>query len=649
MCQGRYEVEFLPLHGHSPFLHAEWVTEPAVHRRFLKDGLWHNVNGTLRSVRCHMQSSDGSPLPNGQCRECVALGKNRAFRAALERAKTPPGERARLGTLSRADLEKRVSKQASAIKDLTRKLVRRDEKADSAAESARLPAAMQRIVDGLALVTDGPGLCDDDLIPVLDVLYGAVSNMRAADPRGRRHKPHERSMKMYEVLLYKFGPSAMKFVAANLNGPQCETTVKAPLRSVPCYSSGLAGSRIVLPWVVQVYKEAMKTANLPPGQVPYELSEDETNTLDEIEYRQETDTLHNFCGRHGTCRQPRCRCPMEHHRCEDSFVVPVGAPSSGFGVIVGAFENFQRGCYARVIMINPLHKSLPKIAVFISSTCNRFDHAAVRFQWDVLDTLCEESGLHGVLGPQVGHASDGDARRRQLQLADMLPKTGGRCKPVECANFPLSGLSAATPGGPPSLVSHGQDFVHNGKKMVNPLDHQTKELQLGVHVVSIGHLLIVAAVFQLHEHKCAQRDLTRKDRQNWASAQALFKSPMLQCLRKLHYEKKVPCLGTLVYLRMVNRYISIFYSRTLSLQSRIKLASFVVHFLCRWRMWIVTSKSHSLSAHFVSREAYQDVLISCHQIILVVRLFRDHCPDVPVCFDELGSDCCESFFSSHGS
>jgi hypothetical protein len=78
-------------------------------------------------------------------------------------------------------------------------------------------------------------------------------------------------------------------------------------------------------------------------------------------------------------------------------------------------------------------------------------------------------------------------------------------------------------------------------------------------------------------------------------------------------------------------------------------ASFVVHFLCRWRMWIVTSKSHSLSAHFVSREAYQDVLISCHQIILVVRLFRDHCPDVPVCFDELGSDCCESFFSSHGS
>jgi hypothetical protein len=257
----------------------------------------------------------------------VALGKNRAFKAALERAKTPPGERARLGTLSRADLEKRVTTQASEIEDLTRKLVRRDENADSAAESARLPLPMQRIVDGLALVTDGPGLCNDDLLPVLDVLHGAVSNMQATAPRGRRHKPHERSMKMYEVILYKYGPAAMKFVAANLNGPQCETTVKAPLRSVPHYSSGLAGSRTVLPWVVQVYKSAMEAANLPLGQVPYELSEDETNTLDEVEYCQKTDTLRNFCGRHGTCRQPRCRCPMEHHRCEDCFDVPVGPPS----------------------------------------------------------------------------------------------------------------------------------------------------------------------------------------------------------------------------------------------------------------------------------------------------------------------------------
>lgn len=601
---------------------------------------------------CLEQSHDGAPLRKNQCTSCAALKKDRAFLAALERAKMPPSATSKIRTLTRAQLEARSSAQAAKIKQLTKTIVRGAESADAAASSSGpLPVSLRRIVDGLMVLNDNPAIEVADCLPVLDVLHGAVKNMNIAKPRGRRHTEHARSMMMYEWILYNYGPRAMRFVAANLNGPMCETTVKAGLNSVPEYRCGFRGSRQVLPIVVALLKEAMEAADVPFGQVPYELSEDETNTNSEVEWDQRTDTLRNFCGRYGECagRASKCRCPQEHHQCESNFEVPVGSAEVAFANIVAAFQDCKRGNYARVIMINPLHPDLPKIPVFVSATCNMFDNAAVRFQWEVIDALCDECGLGDVLGPRVGHASDGDSRRRKLQLEDMTPKTGCRYKPLTCAAFELSGVGSEVPGRAPVIAGHGQDFVHNGKKMVNPLDLDSKNLLLGEHAVTIGHMLIVTSQFQAHEHQCAERDIQRLDRQNWASAQALFKTPMLKCLAKLHEEKKVPCLGTLVYLRMINRYISVFYSLSLSLADRIKRVSFTLHFLCRWRMWVLKSRKHTLEQNFISRESYLDVLISAHQVILVIRLFRDHCNGVPVCLAELGSDCCESFFSAQGS
>jgi hypothetical protein len=63
--------------------------------------------------------------------------------------------------------------------------------------------------------------------------------------------------------------------------------------------------------------------------------------------------------------------------------VPVGSADVAFANIVAAFQDCKRGNYARVIMINPLHPDLPKIPIFVSATCNMFDNAAVRFQWEV--------------------------------------------------------------------------------------------------------------------------------------------------------------------------------------------------------------------------------------------------------------------------
>jgi hypothetical protein len=53
----------------------------------------------------------------------------------------------------------------------------------------------------------------------------------------------------------------------------------------------------------------------------------------------------------------------------------------------------------------------------LQAVCNKFNAEFVRAQWTQAAVLW---GIHllPALGPLIGHASDGDARRRKLQLED---------------------------------------------------------------------------------------------------------------------------------------------------------------------------------------------------------------------------------------
>ena len=62
----------------------------------------------------------------------------------------------------------------------------------------------------------------------------------------------------------------------------------------------------------------------------------------------------------------------------------------------------------------------------------------------------------------TGHSSDGDVRRRSLMLSYVVPIS----EPNFSVNFPLGRLG-------------DQDYIHNIKKMVNPLDHVSKDLRIG--------------------------------------------------------------------------------------------------------------------------------------------------------------------------
>lgn len=52
--------------------------------------------------------------------------------------------------------------------------------------------------------------------------------------------------------------------------------------------------------------------------------------------------------------------------------VVVGEGVEGYDKIVSTFEQYSKGMYARVSIVNPLHECMPKLALSKISTCNKF-------------------------------------------------------------------------------------------------------------------------------------------------------------------------------------------------------------------------------------------------------------------------------------
>ena len=157
--------------------------------------------------------------------------------------------------------------------------------------------------------------------------------------------------------------------------------------------------------------------------------------------------------------------------CDSNYKQVVGSGEEGYNKIVDSFCTNRVGAFARVVMVNPLHQSLPRLVLVVMCTCNYFDAPWVRQQWlrikDFWNKECKD-----IVGPIVGHASDGDSRRRQLILSDYRSQEGTRLR-VDWDGWLLT--SSLNKHGDASGL-HDQDWIHNGKKLINPLDSPVKTL-----------------------------------------------------------------------------------------------------------------------------------------------------------------------------
>eukprot|EP00112_Aurelia_sp_Birch-Aquarium-sp1_P019012 Seg4620.1 transcript_id=Seg4620.1/GoldUCD/mRNA.D3Y31 product="hypothetical protein" protein_id=Seg4620.1/GoldUCD/D3Y31 len=230
----------------------------------------------------------------------------------------------------------------------------------------------------------------------------------------------------YYVLKAWGGPRLAMFVALNNLGPNIRTVSRWVKDK--CYQYKLGLGKDNLHYVTNVIKEAMEAHGIKHS-VPCVTAEDETWIIERVEYNQGKDEAWGFCGE-----------KKEDHVCEEDFVVTVGNDEGSYSRIVDAFKNNQKAGYLRIIILSPLHRKLPRIVTMIQATCNRFTHADVKSQWRRLLGLASEE-FEKQVGPIIGHASDGDARRRKLMLENATNiKEDERFQPIQLSDGFPNGL-----------------------------------------------------------------------------------------------------------------------------------------------------------------------------------------------------------------
>ena len=273
-------------------------------------------------------------------------------------------------------------------------------------------------------------------------------------------------------------------------------------------------------------------------------------------------------------------------------------------------------------------------------------------QWLVYRHLAREE-LEQCLGPAKENASDGDSRRRKLHLGQSSDfSEEPRFKPIP---FDEGFLFSAAIRDDGEICNYSdQDYIHNHKKLDRHLDHQARTLYMGQYPVHRNFLRQVLTVFDAHTHGLREEDVNKRDVQNWASCQRTAFPRVRQCLLDLIDGNNVPqannlALGLWAFLDIVYHYMEIFVSLKASLTDRIEYASYVVNFLGIWRNHIILSQDYTLRENFLSRETFQDVLISCHFAVMLILDFADNYPYLDCCLERTGSDGCEVFFSMNGS
>ena len=135
----------------------------------------------------------------------------------------------------------------------------------------------------------------------------------------------------------------------NYGGPKISTVIRENRKGVQFIPGEHAE---VFRAVANIYRNAKEVHNIS-GLVPVILAEDETKVKSRVAYEQKWDTLAGFCGL------------TENHVCVSDFKPVVGLGEAGYAKILESFHTHKVGGFARIIIVNPLHQSLPRLLLVV--------------------------------------------------------------------------------------------------------------------------------------------------------------------------------------------------------------------------------------------------------------------------------------------
>ena len=495
----------------------------------------------------------------------------------------------------------------------------------------------------------------------LEIVKLMLKNMSKANPSARKgRKISPGAMNLLCAIRIVGGESSYNLFAQNTGMPHERTVRRAMNEQTINFREGMHEGNFVL--AAQIYKAHMKEHGIPFGSVPVLFAEDETAIIPAWWWDVHNDIFGGTCGRlcgrkcatKAECTGNGC---LDPHSCNSQAtheLVP-GDRMESYDEMQKFADDHRCCTHMRLIILNPLLEGMPRIPIMIQGTCLTFScDDFVLPQWDQL-AVWYNRHLRSVIGPRIGESSDGDSRRRKafwrasMRGVDMPPP---RNFTLNVPGFTMSGIIV----NDQTTFRMDQDCIHNLKKLINVLNSSSRQITLCTHPMTLSGLEIVKTSFLPQTHGLQMEDLIRGAQfaMDVPSALRLTTQKFLRCIRILSVgnaaNERLPYMdGYLLYLGMCRKYISIFLSREISWQTRIQRAGYVITFLRLWRLQITNHPDLRRNTHFITNQAFKDVLLSCHFVVLLIKYYALNYPGQSIPFHLTGTDVCEEFFSSLGS
>ena len=235
---------------------------------------------------------------------------------------------------------------------------------------------------------------------LLKFISNVSKNLNQKSPRYNKF-----TQQLYESLRIIGGPRTARFLASNLGGPSDDMQRRTKRKFQFNYYPDKPSTR-VFEHIAKIYS-SIKSNKMIKGDVLVQTAEDETVIIGKCEWDIHRDEGWEWCGKE-----------RDDHVCDPTFVHNVGSDDNAYARLVDAFNQNRVAGFARVIMLNPIHKDLPPFVILLQAVCNKFDHMMVRNQWSSINELYNQY-LLDVLGPLVGHALLGVANytsKTQIQF-----------------------------------------------------------------------------------------------------------------------------------------------------------------------------------------------------------------------------------------
>ena len=597
----------------------------------------------IKSSQCEHFTTPGVST----CRKCLGLlRQSHPFRNALVRLRRCGPSRDRRVTLA-------VSHHQPGRKRIADPTLS-DEKAD--AGNKRGAAAQVHLTSTLGRRTEHGEA---------DASKSAIAHMLTEYMKNSRHQGEKSNKRIHGFLCtlrITGGAHMYNFLRANLNLPHERTVRRWTQETQPRpFVPGVHRRNFEI--IRDLYKDIMVLKGIE-GPVPCLLAEDETAVNAVLRWDSKTDTIVGSCGplcAQGCSTKKECKARGcgDPHAClftTDRVCMIVGDNGASFQRLEDFVKSQRVARYLRVLIVNPLHRALPQLPVVLVATCSTFDYQTYLVpQWNEVERLFRE-----VIEPIGlvfhGHSSDGDSRRRRAFMLHGASEVGVRCG-IAAEGFTLYSRFDENTGH--NIINLDQDYLHNIKKLVNCMQHASRRLLLGPNKFASLECLL-----GLVDVRAGAGTMASEGRIWNGRGSRLWMSPLLfVCVQPGPYGpwRKSACMGG-AEVRQCHTWPEVyacsnscirthpaFSAKTSRTGERVENAATVATYLRLWREWVRNTNEFDLNEHYVTREASQDAILSCHFVVLLIYLFRDDYPSLDIPFDRCGSDPCEDLFSMLGS